>query len=688
MNFKDLQYSIGKLTTDVRSRIVEKNPLQKQDTKALSMWIFNERNNLASIRTLAYQYSETNKFFRQWTKEELLNDKGENGRDIEDIGDKLMKLLDKQVEIEQQFAAKYQQYRHAIKSIRDREERLSDIREKKRTLQSRIGTLTKSSPKSPKLKQLQKELASLDRDTHDSELEMGDFKRFALKEAFYIRFNAMNEYAEKTAIIAGFGKYIADLLDIAPTPVTEPTRRPYEKGQEAAMIYADAVNAVNTWEPREGDERPTIAANTISISQHDNLSTDTLANIASSSSSSSNVNDNNKSINKLNEKEEDNVDDIKGKGKAKEPIITTSEQQKEVEEENGNDNDDDQEVEGNTKVPPQLPPRSPQPTTPLVPAGYSTDAVASVTSDHKSNAHESEEIIEQLDLYDAPPPTYEESAASAAAGATSPRNSDEKMVAQDAKQRYQLHDEPVVRVESSESSTSVSSTPIPTISTSKEQKQEKATVTPVHEDKELVDESNESGFQTPYQAHATLGTPSTPHSNIIYQQSPQPMHYTPHQTPQIHHQQHHGSTASTFDATVNWNIPSQQHQNSTIVYGGVQPVYHQGQYQQLYDQMNKKQQQMESAHVPYTEFRQQFARKDAGGFRIPEQHQNAEQQRFNILDDEKRRLAEKYANEEAQARKASILSFQQEEKPLPPKKQSVIQPEDVENHGYKPNKRA
>ncbi|KAI9305798.1 hypothetical protein BJ944DRAFT_239335, partial [Cunninghamella echinulata] len=104
MNFKDLQYSIGRLTTDVRSQIVKKNPLQKQDTKSLSMWIYNERNNLASMRTLAYQHSETNKFFQQWTKEELLNDKGENGRDIEDIGDKLMKLLDKQVEIEQQFA--------------------------------------------------------------------------------------------------------------------------------------------------------------------------------------------------------------------------------------------------------------------------------------------------------------------------------------------------------------------------------------------------------------------------------------------------------------------------------------------------------------------------------------------------------------------------------------------------------
>ncbi|KAI9300715.1 Eisosome component PIL1-domain-containing protein, partial [Cunninghamella echinulata] len=585
---------------------------------------------------------------------------------------------------------KYQQYRHAIKSIRDREDRLSDIREKKRTLQSRISNLAKTSPKSPKLRELQKELGSLDRDTHDAELEMGDFKRFALKEAFYIRFNAMNEYAEKTAMIAGFGKYIVDLLDIAPTPATEPTRRPYEKGQEAAMIYADAMNAINTWEPREGDERPTIAANTNPLQHHASLLGDQLVSdeqaTTSTSSSSSNVNNE-----QLEEEDDEKEVDIKGKGKGKESVsITTTlaDQQQ--------NNEEEEEQEQEQKVPPQLPPRSPQPT-PIAPTGYSTDAVASVTSDHKANLHESEELLEQLDLYDAPPPAYEASQQENNTGGTSPRNSDEKMVAQDAKQRYQLHDEPIVRVESTQSTSSVSSTPVPapvpvssTSTSSKEQQQPTTTSNASrHEDKELIDESNESGFQTPYQAHNTLGTPSTPHSNIIYQQSPQPMHYTPHASPHPMYQQpHRGSTASTFDATVNWNIPSQQQQNN-MIYGGVQPVYHQGQYQQLYDQMNQKQQQVQASQVPYTEFRQQFTRKDAGGFRIPQQQQHfdPEQQRILSADEEKRRLAERYAAEEAQARQASILSFQQDEKPLPPKKQSVIKPEEPENPGYKANKK-
>jgi hypothetical protein len=107
MNFKDLQFSIGKLKADVHSQIARNNPMQKQDTKALSLWIFQERNDLATLRTLAYQHSETNKALKGWIKEEIAEEKPENARDLEDlVGDKMVRLFDKQVEIEQQYAGK------------------------------------------------------------------------------------------------------------------------------------------------------------------------------------------------------------------------------------------------------------------------------------------------------------------------------------------------------------------------------------------------------------------------------------------------------------------------------------------------------------------------------------------------------------------------------------------------------
>ncbi|CAO3589284.1 unnamed protein product [Absidia cylindrospora] len=606
------------------------------------MWIFNERNNLATMRTLAYQQSETNKVFQQWTKEELLNDKDENGRDIEDIGDKLVKLLEKQTEIEQQYAAKHQQYRHAIKSIRDREDRLSDIREKKRTLSSRITNLTNSSPKSPKLRELQKELNSLDRDTHDIELEMGDFKRFALKEAFYLRFNAMNEYAEKTAIIAGFGKYIVDLLDIAPTPATEPTRRPYEKGIDAAMIFADAMNALENWQPDEGDVRPTIASNT---NKYQGTTTST---------------------------EDGNSDNGKGKGKERmESVETTS-----------TTPDDEINVSSSTPVenPPQLPPRSPVPApAPAVPEGYTIDAIALATSDHKSSEdQEIEQDLDQLNLYDAPPPAYEDTRQQDTS--SSPRNSYEPTVVQGAK-----HPIPDIQ----ESSPHPSLPPAPATQHAR----------PIaHEDKEQVDE--EQVFQSPYQPHQ--GIPPTPSTPQFYQQSPQPIHQaqqpSPHQPhimyhhhPSPHH--HHSTMMSTisYDSSMNWNIPG--------AYGGVEPKYHHGQYQQLYQQLTERQQHG-PVQRPYAEFQQQYIRpsgQDVGGFRIPSASSTsspppppATTTHHLSADEEKRQLAEKFAREETQARQASIQTLHQEQKPLPPvnsgHKKSVITPEG-EEHGYKPNKR-
>ncbi|KAI8647689.1 Eisosome component PIL1-domain-containing protein [Parasitella parasitica] len=370
MNFKDLQFSIGKFKADVSSQLAKNNPLQKQDTKALSLWIFQERNDLASMRTMAYERSETNKALKQWVKEEVDDEKLENGRDLEDIvGDKLCRLFDKQLEVDQAYAAKYQQYRHAVKSIREREEKLSDQREKKRSLQSRILNLSKTSPRSPKLLEFQKELKSLAQDTLESEMDLADFKRFALKEAFYLRFNALNEYAEKTALIAGFGKYLTDLIEIEPTPPKQAQRNPYKNGPEAAVIFADAMNALDNWKPLVQDERATLANN--------------------------NTN---------------NVDNGKGKSPATATASSSS-----------------------NAVPPELPPRrltqetiavpnTPSPTEPSQPSGYTTSEITSVTSDLKTNT-ETEIELDKIDLYDIPPPAYD-GPPSSTGPVSSPLNSD------------------------------------------------------------------------------------------------------------------------------------------------------------------------------------------------------------------------------------------------------------------------
>jgi hypothetical protein len=40
MAFRDFQHSLGKLTSEVKSQIAKNNPLQNEETKKISMWIF------------------------------------------------------------------------------------------------------------------------------------------------------------------------------------------------------------------------------------------------------------------------------------------------------------------------------------------------------------------------------------------------------------------------------------------------------------------------------------------------------------------------------------------------------------------------------------------------------------------------------------------------------------------------
>lgn len=85
MNFKDLQFNIGKLTTNVKSQVAKNNPLQNHDTRSLNLWLFEERNDLAYMRTAGYHHAETNKAFLDWVKDELAKnrDNQEYSQDIE-----------------------------------------------------------------------------------------------------------------------------------------------------------------------------------------------------------------------------------------------------------------------------------------------------------------------------------------------------------------------------------------------------------------------------------------------------------------------------------------------------------------------------------------------------------------------------------------------------------------------------
>ncbi|KAI8079687.1 uncharacterized protein B0P05DRAFT_445908, partial [Gilbertella persicaria] len=104
MNFKDLQYNIGKLTTNVKSQVARNNPLQSQDTRSLNLWLFEECNDLAFMKKTAYHHGETNKAFLEWIHDDVYKNSDLNySEDMQDIGEALASILEKQVQLEQEY---------------------------------------------------------------------------------------------------------------------------------------------------------------------------------------------------------------------------------------------------------------------------------------------------------------------------------------------------------------------------------------------------------------------------------------------------------------------------------------------------------------------------------------------------------------------------------------------------------
>ncbi|KAI9315368.1 hypothetical protein BX666DRAFT_1830450, partial [Dichotomocladium elegans] len=66
MAYKDLQYSLRKFESNVRSHIARKNPLQSADTLPLVMWIAEERLMLKMMRLSAEHRLRTAQAFEKW----------------------------------------------------------------------------------------------------------------------------------------------------------------------------------------------------------------------------------------------------------------------------------------------------------------------------------------------------------------------------------------------------------------------------------------------------------------------------------------------------------------------------------------------------------------------------------------------------------------------------------------------
>lgn len=155
-----------------------------------------------------------------------------------------------------------------MKSIADKEATVLGGREKRQRLQETIRKHEENHPgQVEKLMELKEQLAELERTNEPAEVNASNFQRIATREAMYLLLNGMHEFASKMDIIASFGKYIVDELDVTPVQPGE-ERPPYQGKQhswdrrrvytnesycigteQTTRIVKDAKRSITNWRP-------------------------------------------------------------------------------------------------------------------------------------------------------------------------------------------------------------------------------------------------------------------------------------------------------------------------------------------------------------------------------------------------------------------------------------------------------
>lgn len=170
----------------------------------------------------------------------------ENDDDVSDVTDKLGVLLYELGELEDQFIDKYDLYRITLKSIRDIESSVQPTRNRKQKITDEIAHLKYKDPQSPKIPVLEQELVRAEAQSLVAEAQLSNITREKLKAAYVYQLDSLREFAEKEALIAGYGKALLELLDDAPVTPGE-TRAAYDGYETSRQIVMDCENGLATW---------------------------------------------------------------------------------------------------------------------------------------------------------------------------------------------------------------------------------------------------------------------------------------------------------------------------------------------------------------------------------------------------------------------------------------------------------
>ncbi|OAQ36484.1 hypothetical protein K457DRAFT_131703 [Linnemannia elongata AG-77] len=231
---------------DFRRGLSNLNPLGK-DYKHINKWLAEMKNIDSSLKTIDKESAAEAKLIATWGSHE--------GDDLADVCLRMSQLMEEVGLIQQAYGIRHAAYRKTIKSIKTQEMTLDENRKKKHDLTTQIAKLQKSNKENPiKMMELQNGLERVTAELLSQELELMQFKRVTLKEAFDAKFDAMLEYSEKMALIAGYGRAITLVIDTE-TQVSD-RMRIYTGAEYTAGAVSQVKTAVTQWQPQPMNSAP------------------------------------------------------------------------------------------------------------------------------------------------------------------------------------------------------------------------------------------------------------------------------------------------------------------------------------------------------------------------------------------------------------------------------------------------
>ncbi|KAI9318212.1 Eisosome component PIL1-domain-containing protein [Dichotomocladium elegans] len=182
------------------------------------------------------------------------------GDAMADVGSKVGDMIEMASSIYSDVAGQSEQFRATMKTLGEKQALIASINDTTVRLQETIRKHEENHPgQVDKLMELKQQLVEHEEASLGPMTDASNFQRVAMREALYLFLNTMHEMASKIDIVASFGKYIVDELDVTPVQPGM-TRPPYHGTEQTTRIVKDAKRAITNWHPDSATVRRTLTS--------------------------------------------------------------------------------------------------------------------------------------------------------------------------------------------------------------------------------------------------------------------------------------------------------------------------------------------------------------------------------------------------------------------------------------------